>query len=235
MTTPPREEFKPQKPRAFSNDYIHRWNVHEEIANSITHFVGVLLGIAALVIMIIEASIYQSVEGIVASIIFGTSIIVSYVSSVIYHAVLAPRIKYFFRIMDHCCIYLLIAGSYTPFALVTLAGPLGWTLFGIIWGIALVGIILKFKYVGKYEMLSTILYVLMGWIAVSVSVQLLEHLQIGGIIWLVVGGLAYTIGVIFFIYERVPFFHTIWHLFVLAGSICHFFCILFYVLPYPPS
>jgi len=235
MTIPEREDFKHIKPRAFSNDYIHRWNVHEEIANSITHAFGVLLGIAALVVMIIVASVHHSVDGVVSGVIFGTSIIISYMSSVIYHAVLNPRIKRFFRIMDHSCIFLLIAGSYTPFALVTLHGPLGWTLFGVIWGLALVGTIFKFWFVDKYEMLSTAIYVLMGWMALAVSVQLFEHLPVMGLVWLVIGGCAYTFGVIFFIFERVPFFHTIWHLFVLAGGICHFFCIVFYVLPFQPS
>lgn len=232
---PVKEEFKNLKPRAFSNDYTHRWNVHEEIANSITHGIGILLGIAALVIMILVASAHHSVDGVVSGAIFGSSLIVSYVSSVFYHAILKPSVKRFFRILDHCCIFLLIAGSYTPFALVTLHGPLGWSLFGFIWGLAIAGIILKFYFVGRYEMLSTIIYVLMGWIAVAVSVQLFEHLLLGGIIWLIIGGVTYTLGVIFFIYERVPFFHTIWHLFVLAGSIAHFFCIVFYVLPYPPA
>lgn len=232
---PLKEEFKKVKPRAFSNDYTHRWNVHEEVANSITHGIGILLGVAALVIMIIVAAMHDSVDGIVSGAIFGSSLIISYVSSVFYHAILNPGVKRFFRILDHCCIFLLIAGSYTPFALVTLHGPLGWSLFGFIWGLAIIGIILKFKYVGRYEMLSTIIYVLMGWIAVAVSVQLFEHLMLGGIIWLIIGGVAYTLGVIFFIYERVPFFHTIWHLFVLAGGIAHFFCIVFYVLPYPPT
>jgi len=231
MTIPMKEEFKKRKPRSFSNDYTHKWNVHEEIANSITHGVGILLGIAALVLVVTDAARHHSVVGVVAGSIFGASLIVSYVSSVLYHAILYPPVKYFFRIMDHSCIFILIAGSYTPFALVTLHGALGWTLFGIIWFLAIAGVISKFYFVDRYEALSTTLYVLMGWIAVAVSVQLLEHLGLGGIIWLIIGGLLYTVGVIFFIYERVPFFHTVWHLFVLGGGIAHFFCVLFYVMP----
>jgi hemolysin III len=231
MTTPTPADFRKKKPRAFSNDYTHRWNVHEEIANSITHGIGVLLGIAALVLMVINASDHHSVTGIVAGAIFGTSLIFSYLSSMIYHAVCHPKSKRFFRIMDHVCIFLLIAGSYTPFALITLHGALGWTMFGVVWTIALIGTVIKFYFVDRYELLSTLLYLGMGWVAMSVSVQLIHYLPLGGLIWLAIGGLAYTFGVIFFLMERIPFFHTIWHLFVLLGSISHFFAILFYVMP----
>jgi hemolysin III len=222
---------KDQRPKQFSNSFLHRWNVHEEIANSITHGAGVLLGIAALVLMVIDAAAHHSTMGVVSGSIFGASLIIAYISSMIYHAVLYPPVKQFFKIMDHSSIFLLIAGTYTPFALITLQGPVGWTLFGIVWAIAIVGIALKFFFIDDFETLSTILYLAMGWAAVAVIVQLLHHLPFGGIVWLVIGGLCYTVGVIFFVFERVPFFHTVWHLFVLAGSISHFFAILFYVMP----
>jgi len=217
----------------FSSDYLHRWNIHEEVANSITHGLGVLLGIAALVLLIIDAVEYGSVYGIVGGAILGVSLIIAYVSSTLYHAVLYPPLKQVFKILDHSSIFILIAGSYTPFCLVTLHGAMGWTIFGIVWGLAIIGITLKIFFVDDFELLSTIVYLLMGWIAVIAIVQLLHHLPLGGIVWLVIGGLCYTFGVLFFVFERVPFFHTIWHLFVLAGSISHFFAVLFYVVPLP--
>jgi hemolysin III len=222
---------KAQRPKQFSSDFLHRWNVHEEVANSITHGIGVLLGIAALVLMIVDAASHGSVTGVVSGAVFGTSIIIAYISSMIYHAVFYPPVKQFFKIMDHSSIFLLIAGTYTPFALITLHGALGWTLFGVAWGIATVGIILKFSYVDDFTTLSTALYLLMGWMAAGLMVQLIQHLAFGGIVWLAIGGLCYTLGIVFFIYERIPFFHTIWHLFVLAGTISHFFAILLYVMP----
>jgi hemolysin III len=220
-----------ERPKEFSSDYTHKWNVHEEVVNSITHGIGVLLGIAALVLMVVYATMDGSVYGIVSGAIFGASLIIAYASSAIYHAILYPPIKRFFRIMDHSCIFLLIAGTYTPFCLVTLNGPLGWTLFGVVWGLAIIGITMKFLYFDSFKVLSTAIYIGMGWLAVAVVVQLLHNLPLWGCLWMLAGGLAYTIGVIFFVYERVPFFHAVWHLFVLAGSICHFFAIYFYVMP----
>ena len=133
--------------------------------------------------------------------------------------------------MDHSSIFLLIAGTYTPFCLITLHGTLGWTLFGIVWSLALIGIVLKIFFVNDFEMLSTIIYLGMGWLAITVVFQLLHALPWAGCLWLLAGGLAYTFGVIFFVLERIPFFHTVWHVFVLVGSLCHFFAILFYVMP----
>lgn len=222
---------KGERPMQFSNDHLHRWNVHEEVANSITHGLGILLGIAALVLMVVNASEYGSALGIVSGSIFGASLIIAYVSSSIYHAILYPPIKQIFKVLDHSCIFLLIAGTYTPFCLVTLHGALGWTMFGIVWGLAAMGILLKIFFIDDFETLSTIIYIVMGWIAVTVVVQLLHDMPLMGNIWLLAGGLAYTFGVIFFVLERIPFFHTVWHMFVLAGSVCHFFAIFFYVMP----
>ncbi len=220
-----------ERPKKFSSAYTHRWNVHEEVLNSATHGVGALLGILALVLMIINADEHQSVYGIVSGCIFGVALILSYISSMIYHMVLYAPVKRIFRILDHSCIFLLIAGTYTPFCLITLHGGLGWTLFGIVWGCALVGITLKFFFVDRAEMLSTVLYLLMGWLAAIAAAPLLYNLPGWAIFWLVAGGLFYTVGVGFFIFERIPFFHTLWHLFVLAGSCSHFFVIFFYVIP----
>jgi len=219
------------RPVKFSSDYLHRWNVHEEIANSITHGIGALLGVAALVLMVVLAASEGSTLGVISGAVFGVSVIIAFLSSMIYHAVLYPPAKQVFKILDHSSIFLLIAGTYTPFCLITLHGPVGWALFGTVWTIAIAGIALKCFFIDELGRLSLILYLLMGWISVSCVVQLVHALPWGGIIWLVIGGLCYTIGVIFFIFERVPFFHTVWHLFVLAGSIAHFFAIFIYVLP----
>ncbi|OGT30074.1 MAG: hemolysin D [Gammaproteobacteria bacterium RIFCSPHIGHO2_12_FULL_35_23] len=201
------------------------------MANSITHGIGILIGIVALILMIVDAAKHHSTIGVVSGTIFGSSLILAYISSTLYHAILYPPVKQVFKIVDHSSIFLLIAGTYTPFCLITLHGSLGWTLFGIVWGIALIGIILKIFLVNRFEMLSTLLYLAMGWIAATVVVQLYHHLPFAGCMLLLAGGLAYTFGVIFFVLERIPFFHTVWHLFVLTGSLLHFFAILLYVMP----
>lgn len=220
-----------ERPKQFSNNHLHRWNVHEEVLNSATHGAGIFLGITALVLMLINAATHQSDFGLVSGAIFGASLIIAYFASMLYHAILYPPAKQIFKILDHSCIFLLIAGTYTPFCLITLHGALGWTLFGIIWGCALIGVTLKIFFVDNFEVLSTIIYLIMGWLAAAVSVQLFHHLPWHGLLWLVAGGLFYTLGVIFFALERIPFFHTIWHLFVLAGSFCHFIAIWLYVMP----
>jgi hemolysin III len=203
----------------------------EEIINSATHGIGALLGIAALVILTVLAAEQSSSLKVVSSVIFGTSLILMYSASAIYHAVTNPRLKYFFKVMDHSSIYLLIAGSYTPIVLVVLNGGWGWSLFGVIWGFAILGLIFKLFATGKYEIVSTVAYVCMGWLAIIAIKPLYDALPGGGIFWLFAGGLSYTLGVVFYAWDRLRFGHAIWHLFVLGGSICHFFLILFYVIP----
>lgn len=141
-----------------------------------------------------------------------------------------PKIKHLFRILDHASIYLLIAGSYTPFVLVTLNGTLGWTIFTIVWSLAFVGILFKWFFVHKFDLLSTLIYLLMGWMALLIVKPLYQLLPPGGLTYIVAGGLSYTVGVIFYIWERLRFSHVLWHLFVLSGSICHFFAVFFYVV-----
>ncbi len=203
----------------------------EEIFNSITHGIGVLLSIAALVLLIVFSSIYGSTSHVVSFTIFGVTLILLYTASTLYHSFQKPAVKRLFKIFDHSCIYLLIAGTYTPFLLVTLRGVLGWTLFGVIWFLAITGVVLKVFFVHRYEIISTTAYILMGWIIIFAIKPLIDSLPTGGIIWLVSGGLAYTLGVIFYVWRKMPFNHAIWHLFVLGGSICHFFAVLLYVLP----
>lgn len=203
----------------------------EEILNSVTHGIGALLSIAALVLMVVKASRHGDGWHISSAAIYGSTLIILYLASTIFHAFMFTTARNFFNLLDHSAIYLLIAGTYTPFALVTLRGPLGWTLFGIIWGLTIGGIIYKLFFLDKWRILSIVIYVLMGWIGVIAIRSLFNDVPTGGLYFLLAGGLSYTVGVVFFIWQRIPFFHLIWHLFVLGGSICHFFAILIYIIP----
>ena len=201
----------------------------EEKINVFTHAFGLFLSIIGLVLLIIKASIFGTVWHIVSFSIYGVSLIVLYAASTFFHNSKDLKIRKRLNIFDHASIYILIAGTYTPFALVTLNGTIGWVLFGITWGIALTGVILKIFFTGKYDKISTIAYVLMGWIIVFAYNPLLNNLPSEGIVWLVVGGVAYTIGAIIYSIKRLRFNHAIFHLFVLLGSFCHFISIYFYV------
>ena len=203
----------------------------EEIANSVTHGIGALLAVAGLIVLISAAVVHGNTWHIVSSSIFGSSMILLYLASTLYHSIPAPRAKKVLRLFDHIAIYLLIAGTYTPFLLVNLRGPWGWSLFALVWGIALTGIILKVTPLGHKRGLSLSLYLILGWIILVAIKPLLNYLDPGGIRLLVAGGLAYTGGVVFYIWKRLPYNHAIWHLFVLAGSCLHFFAVLFYVIP----
>jgi hemolysin III len=203
----------------------------EELFNGITHGAGMVLSIAALVLLIVFSSIYGSAGHIVSCTIFGVTLTLLYTASTLYHSAQKPQAKKVFKIFDHSCIYLLIAGTYTPFLLVTLRGALGWTMFGIIWFLAVSGVVLKVFFVHRFRIISTVAYVLMGWIIVIAIKPLTDSLPSGGLVWLIAGGMAYTLGVVFYAWKRLPFNHAIWHLFVLAGSTCHFIAVIFYVIP----
>jgi hemolysin III len=203
----------------------------EELFNSVTHGAGILLSITALVLLITFSNIYGNTIHVVSCSIFGVTLILLYSASTLYHSIQNPQAKKVFKIFDHSCIYLLIAGTYTPFLLVTLRGALGWTMFAVIWFLAIMGVLFKVFFVYRFNILSTIAYVLMGWIIVFAIKPLIDSLPFGGIVLLVAGGLAYTLGVIFYAWKKLPFNHAIWHLFVLAGSVCHFLAVIFYVLP----
>lgn len=207
------------------------YTMGEEIANSITHGVGAALSVAGLTLLVALAAIYGDVWRIVSFSIYGSTLILLYLASTLYHSIQYPKVKHILRIFDHAAIYLLIAGTYTPFTLVSMRGPWGWSLFGIVWGLALMGVAFKTIFIGRYEKIATAAYVLMGWLVVVAFKQMVLTIPPGGIVWLVLGGVAYTLGVIFYAWNKLPYNHAIWHLFVLAGSICHFFAILFYVLP----
>ncbi len=208
-----------------------RLYILEEIANSITCGIGLCLSIAGLVILVVLSSLHGDAFRVVSFSIYGTSLILLYITALFYHAVQHKQAKYVFEIMDHSAVYVLIAGTYTPFALVTLKGVWGWSLFGIVWSLAVFGIVFKSFHVRRFKVFSNIIYLVMGWLIVIAVKPMAQALSLGGIAWLLAGGLLYSAGVLFYAYEELPFGHVVWHLFVIGGSLCHFFAILFYVLP----
>lgn len=203
----------------------------EEIANCVTHGVGLALSVAGLVALVVVAWVYGGAWQIVSGSVYGASLVTLYAASTFYHGARGQRAKRLLQVLDHCCIYLLIAGTYTPFTLVTLRGGWGWTLFGLVWGIALAGIIFRVTFGNRYRPVAVASYVLLGWLCVIAAKPILATVPAGALLWLVAGGLAYTSGVAFFASERIRHAHAIWHLFVLGGSICHFFAVVLYVLP----
>lgn len=209
----------------------HTFSKHEEVANAITHGLGVLLSIAALVLLIVFSSIYGSAIHVVSFTIYGVTMLLLYFSSTMVHALPRGKVKDLFEIFDHASIYLFIAGTYTPLLFIVVQGALGWSLFGVIWGLATVGIVFKVFFVKKFLFLSTLFYIAMGWLAIIPIRTITDTLPLGGMIFLVTGGLCYTVGTIFYVWRGFKYHHAIWHLFVLAGSVLHFFMILFYVLP----
>jgi hemolysin III len=202
----------------------------EEIASSITHGIGAALGVCALVVMTVTAALHGTALHVVACVIFGTTLVLLYLASTLYHALTNDTAKRVFRILDHASIYLLIAGTYTPFTLLALRGAWGWTLFGVIWGLAVAGVVMKCFLTGRLHALSTAVYLLMGWLAIVAIRPLMAALSTPALLWLLAGGLAYTFGVVFFASSR-KYAHALWHLFVLAGSICHFVAVYRYLLP----
>jgi hemolysin III len=201
----------------------------EEKLNAISHAIGALFGIVALTLLIIYNS-NKTAYSLFSIMVYGCSFIVLFIASTLYHAVKEPKKKHYFRIVDHISIYFLIAGTYTPVLLILLANSLGWSLFYTVWGIALFGIILKLFFTGKFNVFSTLLYLVMGWLIVFDFTNLSSAMHSNGILLLFAGGLAYTLGIIFYVIEKIPYNHVIWHLFVLAGAMFHFFMIFFYVI-----
>lgn len=201
----------------------------EEIANSITHGIGAALSVAALVILIVFAASAGDGRRIASLAIYGATLIFLYLASTIYHGVSDTRTKRVFRIIDHSSIYLLIAGTYTPVVLVALRGPWGWSLFGLIWGLALAGIILEVVQIKNLKLFAVAIYVSMGWLVVIALKPLLQAAPMNLILWLLVGGFAYTLGTFFYRWYKLPYHHAIWHLFVMIGSAAHFFGLLFNV------
>ena len=200
--------------------------ISEEIANGITHGIGVLLSIAGLVILIVQAARYGTAWHVVSYTIFGSTMFILYLASTLYHSIQHQKAKIILRIIDHSAIFLLIAGTYTPFVLVTLRGAWGWSLFGIIWGLAITGIIFKCITIGRFRILSVFIYIAMGWLVVIAMPKIINALDRTSLVLLISGGLSYTLGTIFYAWKNLPFSHAVWHLFVLGGTITHFFAVL---------
>lgn len=218
-------------PRVNSSGYT----LGEEIANAITSGLGTALSIAGLVVLVVYAALKGGPWHVVSVSIFGASLIFSHLSSTLYHAIHPVRAKRLLKLVDHLAIYILIAGTYTPFTLVNLRGHWGWPLFVLIWGLGLAGVVIKTTRLSQVRYLSTAFYVAMGWTVVVVIKPLLDTVAPGGIWLLLAGGLAYTAGVAFYAWGRLPYNHAIWHLFVIGGSVFHFFAVLFYVVPLAPA
>ena len=205
-----------------------RPSLGEEIANSISHGIGLVLAIVATPILIVAALRYGSVLNMVGVSVFAASMITLYLASTLYHALTHDKAKRVFRMFDHSAIFLLIAGTYTPFTLGVLRGPWGWTLLGLIWALAAVGLSMKAVLRARYNWVSVVLYLTMGWLIVIAAPQVIRAVPVSGLLWILAGGIAYTAGVVFYALERLRYFHFIWHLFVVAGSACHFIAVLWY-------
>lgn len=209
----------------------HVFSKREEVANATIHGIGALLSIAGLILLIIFSSLEGTALHVVSFIIFGVTMLLLYLSSTLVHSFPEGKTKDLFEIFDHSAIYLFIAGTYTPILFHLVQGVLGWTLFGVVWGMAALGVVFKSFYAKKFLFTSTILYIIMGWLIVLAWKPLQQHLSGNGLTLLVIGGVLYTVGTVFYVWRSFPYHHAIWHLFVLAGSILHFFVILLYILP----
>ncbi|PTY37551.1 hemolysin III [Saccharospirillum sp. MSK14-1] len=213
-----------------STSALPTYSILEEWANSLTHGIGAVLSIAGLIVLVVLASLYGDAWQIVSASVYGATLILLYSASTLYHAIQAPRVRQLMRRFDHIAILYLIAGTYTPFTLVTLRGPWGWTLFGIVWGLTLLGTVVHLTSLRRFHWLMVGLYLFMGWSVLIAIRPLIATLPPAGLSLLVAGGLSYTLGVVFYGMKRLPFNHAIWHLFVLAGSALHFFTVLYYVI-----
>ncbi len=206
------------------------YTLGEEIFSSVTHGIGTLLAIGGTAVLIVVSAIYGNALTVVSSAVFGASLIILYCMSTLYHAISNPKAKSFFRVMDHNTIFFLIAGTYTPITLSILGGALGWILFGVVWGAAVIGITLNSIDLEKFRKPSVVCYILMGWVII-IAIKPLLNAMSASCLWLLIGGgIFYTVGVIFYVIKKVRYFHSIWHIFTLLGSLCHYLCILFSVM-----
>ena len=211
-------------------DKVNNFSFVEEVWNSITHGVGFLLSIAALIILLTYSSVESSTIVMFSVVIYGTTLIILYGSSTLYHGITNIKVKRLLQKFDHSAIYFLIAGTYTPILLVAIGGVEGWTIFTIEWSVAIVGIMLKFLYPGRFEVLSLVAYVIMGWLVVVIFETFKNSIDPAGFWLIVAGGVTYTAGIIFYVKDDIRYFHTIWHFFVMLGSLLHFFAVLLYVI-----
>lgn len=205
--------------------------VGEEIANTLTHGVGLAMSLAAMAILLWKAATHGDVWHVTSCAVFGSTLVILYFASTLYHGVRDPDLKRICRVIDHSAIYLLIAGSYTPFTLVTLRGETGWLLFAGVWGLGLLGILLKLRKSHRHKDVGLVLYLVMGWMVLFAIKPLLAHLPTAAVGWLIAGGLTYMVGILFYLLDSKKFAHTVWHLFVMGGSFCHVWAVMFYVIP----
>ncbi len=203
----------------------------EEVINAVTHGIGALLSIAALVTLLLLTAGNGDIWHVAGFIIYGASLFTLYMASFLYHVASGEKLKNIFRMFDHCSIFLLIAGTYTPILLIAMRGPWGWTLFAMIWGMAAAGLFYEIVFGGRRKWISLALYIAMGWLAVIAVKPMLSMLPTGLLLWILFGGLLYTGGIVFYVWKRLPFNHAIWHLFVLGGSVLHFTGIVRYLTP----
>lgn len=213
-----------------SDTSTSQYSALEESINVSSHALGFVLSIIALGALLFHAVPGGDLLKIVSAAIFGFALVLTYATSTIYHSSRSPLRRSRMRIMDHACIYLLIAGTYTPFVLIVLQGSIGWTIFGVSWGMAVTGITLKVFFTGRYRLLSTLMYLFMGWLIVFAIVPLIEKMPVMGMRWLVAGGLAYSMGAILYAIRKIPLNHAIFHVFTMVGSICHFIAVYWYVI-----
>jgi hemolysin III len=216
---------------ATSSALIPRYSFGDELASSVIHGVGIVLSIAGLATLVAFAALHGNALTVVACAVFGTSLVLLYTASTLYHSISVAAAKPTLRALDHIAIYVLIAGTYTPFTLIALPGAWGWSLFMAVWMLALAGSVLELGLFKRYHKLAVLLYVGMGWIGMVAFEPLSKHLQTGGMLLLIGGGAAYTLGVPFYLWRRLPYHHALWHVFVLAGSVLHFLAVLLYVIP----
>lgn len=213
-----------------SEKVSRKYTLGEEIFSAVVHGIGAGLSVAALVTMVVKAAGSGDAYAVVSAAIFGASLVILYTMSTLYHSLVPAGAKRVFRVFDHTTIFLLIAGTYTPYVLVTLKGVLGWTLFGVLWGLAVIGIVFDSVMLEKFRKIEMLLYVGMGWCIILASKHMMASIASGGFVLLLVGGVLYTVGIIFYALKKVKYMHSIWHIFVLAGSILHYFSVYLYVL-----
>ncbi len=209
----------------------HHYSALEEKINISSHGIGLFLSLTGSVLLVTRAALYGNAWHIASAAIFGAGLVALYAASTAYHSAKRPEVRARLRILDHATIYVLIAGTYTPFTLITLKGSVGWTIFTVAWAMAVTGVYLKLHFTGRFNLLSTLMYVFMGWIIIFAVKPLIASLPLPGLYWLVAGGLSYTLGAVIYSIKHIPLNHAIFHLFVLGGSMCHFVAVYFYVLP----
>ena len=220
----------PSSDAAVMNSHLHASEMREELASALTHGLGATAALAGGAVLITLAALYGDGWQLAGAIVFGVALLLLYVASTLYHAIQHPVAKGRLKVFDHCAIYVLIAGTYTPFTLIDLRGPVGWWLFGAIWALALGGVVFKLFYTGRFKRLSTLIYIAMGWIVVFAAKPMAQALGPASLGWLLAGGVAYTLGTVFYMRPQMRWSHAIWHGFVIAGSMCHYTAVMLHLL-----